>query len=143
MVRDWPFSLVLPLLINVLRTKSTKIQTFFVFFHINILCTMKIKESPLFITHGDRSIKWLWRQLCNNVFFFSISCVLHWIVVTQYYEADVNKEHVIRGNSAVIKCLIPSFVADFVEVVSWHSDQDDVYVAGKEYGLWEPFIFYI
>ncbi|XP_055715624.1 cell adhesion molecule Dscam2 isoform X2 [Phlebotomus papatasi] len=46
-------------------------------------------------------------------------------VVAQYYEADVNKEHVIRGNSAVMKCLIPSFVADFVEVVSWHTDQNE------------------
>jgi Down syndrome cell adhesion molecule-like protein 1 len=56
-------------------------------------------------------------------------------VVTQYYEADVNKEHVIRGNSAIIKCLIPSFVADFVEVISWHTDDpDETYVAGKENG---------
>lgn len=55
-------------------------------------------------------------------------------VVAQYYEADVNKEHVIRGNSAVIKCLIPSFVADFVEVVSWHTDQDENYFPGTEYG---------
>lgn len=55
-------------------------------------------------------------------------------VVAQYYEADVNKEHVIRGNSAVIKCLIPSFVADFVEVVSWHTDQEENYFPGTEYG---------
>lgn len=31
----------------------------------------------------------------------------------------------IRGNSAVLKCSIPSFVADFVAVVSWH-DEDEV-----------------
>jgi len=55
-------------------------------------------------------------------------------VVAQYYEADVNKEHVIRGNSAVIKCLIPSFVADFVEVVSWHTDEEENYFPGAEYG---------
>lgn len=55
-------------------------------------------------------------------------------VVAQYYEADVNKEHVIRGNSAVIKCLIPSFVADFVEVVSWHADEEENYFPGTEYG---------
>uniref|UniRef100_A0A6P4EDS9 Down syndrome cell adhesion molecule-like protein Dscam2 isoform X49 n=1 Tax=Drosophila rhopaloa TaxID=1041015 RepID=A0A6P4EDS9_DRORH len=54
-------------------------------------------------------------------------------VVAQYYEADVNKEHVIRGNSAVIKCLIPSFVADFVEVVSWHTDEEENYFPGAEY----------
>uniref|UniRef100_A0A336KTJ2 CSON014681 protein n=1 Tax=Culicoides sonorensis TaxID=179676 RepID=A0A336KTJ2_CULSO len=55
------------------------------------------------------------------------------IVVTQYYEADVNKEHVIRGNSAIIKCLIPSFVADFVEVVSWHTDQDETFSPNTNY----------
>jgi Down syndrome cell adhesion molecule-like protein 1 len=55
-------------------------------------------------------------------------------VVTQYYEADVNKEHVIRGNSAIIKCLIPSFVADFVEVISWQTDQDETYYPEKENG---------
>lgn len=57
------------------------------------------------------------------------------VVVAQYYEADVNKEHVIRGNSAILKCLIPSFVADFVEVVSWHTDQEDAYFPSTEYGL--------
>lgn len=57
------------------------------------------------------------------------------LVVNQYYEADVNKEHVIRGNSAVIKCLIPSFVADFIEVVSWHTDQNEEYFPNTAYGL--------
>uniref|UniRef100_A0A182WFX6 Ig-like domain-containing protein n=1 Tax=Anopheles minimus TaxID=112268 RepID=A0A182WFX6_9DIPT len=51
-------------------------------------------------------------------------------VVSQYYEVDVNKEHVILGNSAIFKCLIPSFVADFVEVVSWTSgdEQEETHV---------------
>lgn len=55
-------------------------------------------------------------------------------MVTQYYEADVNKEHVIRGNAAVIKCLIPSFVADFVEVISWHTDQEENFFPSNVYG---------
>lgn len=55
-------------------------------------------------------------------------------MVAQYYEADVNKEHVIRGNAAIIRCLIPSFVADFVDVVSWHTDHEDVYYPGTDYG---------
>lgn len=69
-------------------------------------------------------------------------------VVAQYYEADVNKEHVIRGNAAVIKCLIPSFVADFVTVESWHTDQDEAYYPGTDYGLfcysfhWVIFLFF-
>ena len=40
------------------------------------------------------------------------------------YQTDVNLEHVIRGNSAVIKCSVPSFVADYVVVDAWLVDQD-------------------
>ncbi len=40
------------------------------------------------------------------------------------YQTDVNLEHVIRGNSAVIKCSVPSFVADYVSVDAWLVDQD-------------------
>ncbi|XP_072939097.1 cell adhesion molecule Dscam1 isoform X28 [Epargyreus clarus] len=43
-------------------------------------------------------------------------------VVQQQYESEVNNEYVIRGNSAILKCSIPSFVADFVNVVSWHDE---------------------
>ncbi|ETN60360.1 DSCAM [Anopheles darlingi] len=57
-------------------------------------------------------------------------------VVSQYYEVDVNKEHVILGNSAIFKCLIPSFVADFVEVVSWtmagQQEPDDTHVYSSD-----------
>ncbi|KAJ8918536.1 hypothetical protein NQ315_013041 [Exocentrus adspersus] len=52
-------------------------------------------------------------------------------VVAQYYDTDVNKEYVIRGNSAILKCQIPSFVADFVSVVSWHTDQDENFFPGE------------
>lgn len=43
-------------------------------------------------------------------------------MVQQQYESEVNNEYVIRGNSAILKCSIPSFVADFVNVVSWHDE---------------------
>ena len=29
------------------------------------------------------------------------------------------KEYVIRGNDALMKCSIPSFVADVVQVIAW------------------------
>lgn len=57
--------------------------------------------------------------------------------MSQYYEVDVNKEHVILGNSAIFKCLIPSFVADFVDVVSWTTggEQDETFVySADSYG---------
>lgn len=43
-------------------------------------------------------------------------------MVQQQYESEVNNEYVIRGNSAILKCSIPSFVADFVNVVSWQDE---------------------
>ncbi|XP_051153604.1 cell adhesion molecule Dscam2 isoform X29 [Leptopilina boulardi] len=49
-------------------------------------------------------------------------------VVMQFYDTDVNKEYAIRGNSAVLKCVVPSFVADFVTVLSWHTDQGEEFV---------------
>ncbi|XP_046638873.1 Down syndrome cell adhesion molecule-like protein Dscam2 isoform X13 [Daphnia pulicaria] len=40
-------------------------------------------------------------------------------VVQSSYVVEVNNEHVILGNSAMLKCTIPSFVTDFVYVASW------------------------
>ncbi|XP_025202789.1 Down syndrome cell adhesion molecule-like protein Dscam2 isoform X40 [Melanaphis sacchari] len=53
--------------------------------------------------------------------------------VSQYYEVDVNKEPVIKGNSVVMKCGIPSFVADFVIVLSWTTDKGDNFYPGIDY----------
>ncbi|XP_031786534.1 Down syndrome cell adhesion molecule-like protein Dscam2 isoform X10 [Nasonia vitripennis] len=53
-------------------------------------------------------------------------------VVAQYYDTDVNKEYAIRGNSAVLKCVVPSFVADFVTVLSWHTDQGEKFVRNTD-----------
>lgn len=36
-------------------------------------------------------------------------------------------EYVIRGNTAVLKCSIPSFVADYVQVESWLDNAGTVY----------------
>lgn len=60
-------------------------------------------------------------------------------VVSQHYEEDIHKAFVIRGNSAILKCDIPSFVADFVSVISWHTDQEENFFPGTEYGVFELF----
>lgn len=49
-------------------------------------------------------------------------------VVTQYYVTEAENEYVIRGNAAVMKCKIPSFVADFVSVVAWVADDGSTYI---------------
>ena len=48
-------------------------------------------------------------------------------MVYQTYSTDVNVEHVIRGNSVVIRCPIPSYVADYVTVESWLVDTTDIF----------------
>ncbi|XP_026682934.1 Down syndrome cell adhesion molecule-like protein Dscam2 [Diaphorina citri] len=40
-------------------------------------------------------------------------------VISQYYEAQVYDVFVIKGNAAVFKCNLPSFVSDHLDVVSW------------------------
>lgn len=56
-------------------------------------------------------------------------------VVIQPYEAEADNEYVIRGNSAIIKCEIPSYVADFISVDMWlDSDGGEYYPNVDHYG---------
>ena len=52
-------------------------------------------------------------------------------MVPQFYQTEVNNEHVIRGNAAILKCVIPSFVADFVNVAGWVSDDGNTYLPSR------------
>lgn len=55
-------------------------------------------------------------------------------VVSQPYVANVWEEHVISGNSALMKCALPPFVGDFVTVSAWH--QDDILIQKSDvYGM--------
>nr|XP_036670159.1 Down syndrome cell adhesion molecule-like protein Dscam2 isoform X17 [Drosophila suzukii] len=65
--------------------------------------------------------------LARNQFGSIISRDVHVrAVVNQFYEAEIMTEYVIRGNAAVLKCSIPSFVADFVRVETWIDDEGNV-----------------
>lgn len=44
-------------------------------------------------------------------------------MVHQSYQTQVIDEYVLRGNSATLKCLIPSFVADFVLITEWIDEE--------------------
>lgn len=48
---------------------------------------------------------------------------LYWFVlsavVNQFYQTRVIDEYVLLGNSVVLKCLVPSFIADFIQVLEW------------------------
>lgn len=55
-------------------------------------------------------------------------------VVNHYYEAEVVSEYVIKGNTAVLKCNIPSFVADFVRVEAWIGSDGNEYTQTEDFG---------
>ena len=48
-------------------------------------------------------------------------------VVSQFYVTEAENEYVIRANSAIMKCKIPSFVSEFVQVDQWVADDGTVY----------------
>lgn len=59
--------------------------------------------------------------------------------MTQFYLTEAENEYVIRGNSAVMKCKIPSFVADFVQVDAWVADDGRVHSYNDQnYGTGGP-----
>lgn len=58
------------------------------------------------------------------------------LVVQSNYLLEVNNEHVILGNSALLKCTIPSFVAELLNVASWtiYSDAQERVLDANYYG---------
>jgi hypothetical protein len=59
------------------------------------------------------------------------------LVVNQLYTVNVMDESILRGNTAILKCHIPSFVADYVFVSGWTSDDGDEYSvnSNQAYGI--------
>ena len=47
----------------------------------------------------------------------------------QHYDVYVEMEHVVMGNDALMRCKVPSFVADIVEVVGWVDNAGEAYDA--------------
>lgn len=51
------------------------------------------------------------KHFCPHISDFSVA--------NQNFEIRVIDEFILLGNSAIMRCLVPSFVADFVQVSSW------------------------
>ena len=49
-------------------------------------------------------------------------------VAHQNYKTGVEEEYVILGNDALMKCKLPSFVADFVRVVGWEDSEGNSFM---------------
>ena len=75
------------------------------------------------------------KGICNNrlslksgyIIQIQWSICLFFAVVTQQYVAETHNVYVIIGNSALFKCEIPSFVADFVTIDSWNDNDGSQY----------------
>lgn len=67
-------------------------------------------------------------SIYNFIFFILFILKIYlFLVVSQLYTINVMDESVLRGNTAILKCHIPSFVADYVFVSGWASDDGDEY----------------
>lgn len=63
-------------------------------------------------------------NFCTDFFdIYGHSLSFIFTVVSQYYLSEAENEYVIRGNSVILKCKIPSFVADFVTVEAWLDEE--------------------
>ena len=58
------------------------------------------------------------------LFIFFIFFTLTFVDVVQTYETRVADEFVIIGNDALVKCSVPSYAADFMEIVGWVTNED-------------------
>lgn len=56
------------------------------------------------------------------------SCaIIYLLAVIQYYEVEADNEYVIRGNAAIMKCKIPSYISDFVSVDMWRDTDNNTF----------------
>ena len=62
-------------------------------------------------------------------------------MVIQDYESDFLKAYIIAGNSALLKCEIPSFVADFVMVENWIDSDENEYFIGMNNNYGSIFVY--
>lgn len=57
-----------------------------------------------------------------------IEIIFVYLVVAQTYQPEIMTEYVIRGNSAILKCSIPSYIAEFVTIEAWIREDGEIYL---------------
>ena len=74
-----------------------------------------------------------WKKYIN-----SISVLLlfkFFTVVAQKYETGTSDSYIIVGNSALVKCEVPSFVTDFITLMSWVDNSNNEYYPSESLGI--------
>ena len=61
-------------------------------------------------------------------FFTKFTFIAKFSVASQIYKTSSHEEYIITGNDALMKCVIPSFVADFVSVIQWEDSEGNTYI---------------
>lgn len=76
-----------------------------------------------------RKVEFILGTIKNYLFLAPFTIIFHYfspLVINQVYNAEITpNEYVMRGNAAIIKCLIPSFVTDFVQVIAWINEEGE------------------
>ena len=56
------------------------------------------------------------------------------------YQVNVHDEYVLLGNAGLLRCIIPSFVSDFVLIDSWVGDDGETHFTPNTnlYGTHQP-----
>ena len=62
---------------------------------------------------------------------YYIIAIIISLVVNQNFLTEASNEYVIMGNSALMRCVIPSFVSDFVSVQNWQDETGNVLVSNN------------
>lgn len=64
---------------------------------------------------------WILKDDSNSTTLTSFSFIFfpYCTVIDQKYSVQVHDEYVIAGNTAVLKCQVPSYVSDYVVVNAW------------------------
>ncbi|XP_067138876.1 cell adhesion molecule Dscam1-like [Centruroides vittatus] len=63
-------------------------------------------------------------------------------VIFQTYEARVYDEFVIYGNTAVIRCQVPSYVRDYLTVITWSRDDGFVITPQHNFTIETKFVLF-
>lgn len=111
-----------------MKSNAPKILTLTLRFECYFWITLRQLQSETITCFQVTSLNSSWFWLGDDAFFFLL------LVVSQNYITRVIDEDILVGNSALLKCLIPSFVADFITVHSWVDSTQVVLTPNPNYG---------
>jgi hypothetical protein len=94
------------------------------FNHIYFSSALRIRSSGLFHLRLNSSLLVVFTDIKHCQLLAEYKTAFRFVsVVMQDFSVGATGSSVTRGNMAVLRCLVPSFVRDFLSVTSWLQDQ--------------------